>query len=165
MKRLFGIVTMAAVALALPLQVMAAEKKMKTEAADAAPGAEKAPAADAGAGRALPFQATVEAIDPAAGTFTTKNKKGKVVTFTVSESTTITKNDAPAKIEDVTVGETVRGTRTKSGEGQWAVTSLMIGAKDAAASQPEAAAKPAAARKKGAAEEPKPEVKPDTITQ
>jgi hypothetical protein len=107
----------------------------------------------------------VEAIDPAAGTFTTKNKKGKVVTFTVSESTTITKNDAPAKIEDVTVGETVRGTRTKSGEGQWAVTSLMIGAKDAAASKPEAAAKPAAARKKGAAEEPKPEVKPDTITQ
>jgi type II secretory pathway pseudopilin PulG len=159
MKRLFGILTMAAVVLALSLQVTAAEKKVKTEAAEAGAAAEKAAATEAGAARALPFQAKVETVDPTAGTFTTTNKKGKVVTFTVNETTTITKNDAPAKITDITVGEMVRGTRTKTGEGQWTVSSLMIGAKDAAA------AKPSAARKKEATEEPKAEVKPDSITQ
>ena len=147
MKKILGILMLAALALVLPPQVNAAEKKMAGEGAGTATTPEKGKAATTTsasadkAERALPFQGTVETVNAESKTFTTKNKKGKVNTFSITEETTITKDDAPATLQDLTAGETIRGTRRKTGDNSWEAVKVMIGAKPGGGAAPKGKAK------------------------
>lgn len=128
MKKLLTLLALTVLAAPLSPNATAAEKKAKAEpakTADEAPAAAKAP-------RPLPFQGTVDAIDAAAMTFTTKSKDGKIHTFTVTKDTKITKGEDAAELGDLETGAIVRGTRIKTGENEWQAVKVMIGAKPAA---------------------------------
>lgn len=72
-----------------------------------------APAADAKAVKPLPMNARADEIDAAGKSFTQKNKDGKLVKNIVTATTEIKNGDAAAKFEDIKVGDTVGGLRTK----------------------------------------------------
>src|SRR4029453_7026774 len=77
----------------------------------------------------IPYVGKVSAVDATAKTFTLKGKDKDRV-FSITESTKITKDGAPADLSAVTAGEEVRGQATKSGD-KWEATSVMIGEKAA----------------------------------
>lgn len=137
MKHLIALGMTAALALGLAAPAFAAEKKkMEPAAATPAPVEKKnemkpveaPPAKKTGA---LPYKGVVDTVDVAGKKFTTKNKDGKVNTFTVTAATVVTKEDAPAKFEDIKVGDYVRGSRIKKGEGEWEAVKVTIGVKKA----------------------------------
>jgi hypothetical protein len=133
MKKLLSIITLGAVALTFPGSGLAAEKKAKTPAAEAAPaeGAKKpaetkTPAAE---GKAMGMYVKVDAIDAKAKTFTHTNKaKGaeaaKEVKFVVTDKTEIKNGDAAAKFEDIKVGDTVSGSRIKKSDTEYEVVKI-----------------------------------------
>ena len=130
MKKLFTLATLSAVALALPVSVFAAPQK---EAPAAAPAAEvkkavekpAAAAADADkAARPLPMHTRADAIDAAAKTFTMTRKDGVAVKHVVTETTEITKDKAPAKFEDIKVGDFVNGLRHKKSDTEYEVVKI-----------------------------------------
>ena len=82
------------------------------------------------AGRLLPFQGTVAAVDLRAKTFTFKTKDGHEHIHRLADYGTVEKSTGhPATIQDVKVGDIVRGTRTKLDENHWEVIKLIIGPK------------------------------------
>lgn len=139
MKKLLTNSIVAALVYGLSTTTFAAETKMKKDAPAAAPAAE-AKAADVKPPESpkekkagpLPFQGKVDTIDADGKKFTTKNKDGKMNTFNITDKTVITKDDAPAKFADLKIGEVVRGTRIKKGEGEWDAVKVMIGPKKGA---------------------------------
>lgn len=141
MTKLLSLSLLAALSVGLSTTTFAAEKKkMEPAAATPAPDAKKSAEAATPKPKKdgpLPYQGKVDTLDAKAKKFTTKTKDGKVHTFTLTDKTVILKNDAPAKFDDVTVGETVRGTRLKKGEGEWEVVKLIIGAKPKTEAKPE----------------------------
>lgn len=74
----------------------------------------------------LKFYGTISAVDAKAMTFTVDNQ-----TFTIVPETHMTKaaDDSQATIADAVVGETVRGTYTKSADGKLQVTKVRFGKK------------------------------------
>jgi len=110
MKTLFSIIALSALVLGLPCGSFAEEKKGPAEAATPAPAA---PAAEA---KALPFNIQVSTIDAAGKFWTHKNKTGKEVKFVVTEKTEILNGTAPAKLEDIKVGDWVSGLRVKKSD-------------------------------------------------
>jgi hypothetical protein len=122
MKKLLTFLTLSIIAVSLSNSGLAAEPKTEAKPAAAGEAGKSAP-------KAVPFKGTVDSVDAAANSFTIKRKAGKVHTFKITPETVITKDDAPAKLTDVTAGEFVRGTRTKTGDNQWQVSKLMIGKK------------------------------------
>ena len=164
MNRKFLIVFLSAAALGTftPLTALAQEKKAK-KASDKAPAKSAEDAANktadakpaekgADATRAVPYQGKVASVDAAAKTFTIKTQAGKEHVFAITDKTAITKDEGAATFEDIKVGEVVRGTRTKKGEGQWEAVKVMIGPKEkeggAANPAPEGDAKAGGAKKK-----------------
>ena len=134
MKKLLSIITLGAVALALPVSGLAAEKKAKAAAAPAtapaapAEGAKK-PAAEPGAPKPIPMNVKVDAIDVATKTFTHTNKpKGaeapKTVKFVVTDKTEIKNGEAAAKLADIKVGDTVSGLRLKKSDTEYEVVKI-----------------------------------------
>ena len=94
-----------------------AKKKEAAKPAEA-PAAPAAPAADAKkddakAVKPLPMNARADEIDAAGKSFTQKNKDGKLVKNIVTATTEIKNGDAAAKFEDIKMGDTVAGLRTK----------------------------------------------------
>ena len=74
----------------------------------------------------LRFYGTISAVDASAKTFTVDNQ-----TYSIVAETQMTKaaDDKPATIADATVGETVRGSYTKSSDGKLNVTKVRFGKK------------------------------------
>jgi hypothetical protein len=109
----------------------AAAKKVENETVAVKDTAESQ--VDKALGKPLPYQATVDAVDAEKKLFTSKTKAGKVNTFHITERTQILKGDVVGTIADIKAGETVRGTRYKTGEGDWEAIKVTIGAKPEAA--------------------------------
>lgn len=83
-----------------------------------------------------PYHGKVASVDAAAMTFTYGT-----TTVAVASTTKITKDGKPAVFSDITVGEAVRGTYKKDGEGKFTAISVMIGEKKKKADAPDAATK------------------------
>ncbi len=128
MKKLLSIITLGAVALALPVSGLAAEKKAKPAAAPAAApaeGAKKAAEAPAtGEAKPLPMYTRVDSIDAKAKTFTNKKKDNTEVKHIITATTTIMNGEAAAKFEDIKVGDTVSGLRLKKSPTEYEVVKI-----------------------------------------
>jgi hypothetical protein len=132
MNTKFGVM-IAALALALPVGVSAAEKKgaaekpaegAKKPAAQAAAPAGEAPEKVVGEGKAIPMHVRADAIDTKAKTFTMKRKDGVEVKHIITGTTTIMNGEATAKLEDIKVGEYVSGLRRKKTDTEYEVVKI-----------------------------------------
>ncbi len=83
----------------------------------------------------LPFKGKIASADKDKKTITLTSKKGESRTFVIGDSTTLSKGDtdATATWDDLKVGESVRGSYTKSSDGTLEVKMLKVGAKTAGA--------------------------------
>jgi hypothetical protein len=156
MKKFLTLLTLTAFA-AAPATVFAAKKEAAAAAAAAADAKPAAPAKlepKAAAPAVKPPKATgmstkVDTIDAATKSFTHTNADGKVVKFNVLDTTEIKNGDAPAKFEDIKVGDTVNGSRIKKNEAgtEYDVVKItkiaVVAAKDKKAAAPAAPAKKA----------------------
>lgn len=129
MKKLFSLMTLTAVALAVPTGSFAADKKIKkdTPAATPAPAAkapETKPAATPSAGKAMGMYVKVDTIDAATKTFTHKNKDGTEVKFVATEKTEVKNGEAAATFADIKVGDTVSGSRIKKSATEYDVVKI-----------------------------------------
>ena len=79
----------------------------------AAPAPEK-PAASKAEPKAMPFNLTVDALSKTG--FVHNNKDGTKVTHNLTDKTVIKQGKSEAKFEDIKVGDTVSGLRTKTKE-------------------------------------------------
>jgi len=79
------------------------------------------PAATAPAKKSLPFHGKVASVDAAAMTFTVGT-----TTIAVASTTKITKDGKPAVFSDITVGEAVKGSYKKDGEGKYTAASVTV---------------------------------------
>ena len=142
MKKLFTIVAVTALGLALPSGSFAAAKTKPS----ATPSA--TPAATPGAAKPIPLYSQVTSIDAAGKSWTHKNADGKEVKFVVTDKTEITqKGNVPAKFEDIKVGDWVSGVRLKVSETEYEVKKITkFGPKT---EKPEAGATPGAPAKPG----------------
>jgi len=111
MKKLFSIIALAALVLALP---------SGSFAADATPAA----ATPAAAPKTLPFHIQVATIDAAGKSFTHKNKDGKEVKLTLTDKTEIKNGAADAKFEDIKVGDFVSGLRIKKSDTEYDIVKI-----------------------------------------
>jgi hypothetical protein len=120
MKKLIALTL--AVALVSPV---AFAQNAKKKAAEAAP-AEKKPAAEAPAkaDKPLPMNSRVDELDAASKSWTQVNKDGKRVKHVVTDETTIMLGEAPAKFEDIKVGDTVAGLRKKVSDTEYTVVKI-----------------------------------------
>jgi len=115
MKKLIAVVLVAAVAGFNALSVQAADKDQK------APPAEKSKADKGGKSGHLPFHGKVVSVDKAAKTIKVGER-----TFYVVGTTKVNKTGKAATLDDVTVGEEVRGAYMDNG-GKLELLSLGIG--------------------------------------
>ena len=116
MKKL--IVCSLAVALSLGLSAGAfAQAKPKATPAPAA----EAPKAEKKANKPLPMHTRADSIDARAKTFTQKRRDGVEVKHVVSATTEFV---APAKFEDIKVGDYVNGLRLKKSETEYEVVKI-----------------------------------------
>ncbi len=115
MKKLIAVALMAAFATFTTLNVLAADKDQKTTQAEK-PKGEKG-----GKSGHVPFHGKVVSVDKAA-----KSLKVGERTFYVVGTTKVNKTGKPATLDDVTVGEEVRGAYTDNG-GKLELVSLGIG--------------------------------------
>ena len=123
MKKLLSIVTLAALALALPSVSFAAKKAPAAPAATPA-AATPAPAATPAAAKPIPLYSEVSSIDAAGKSWTHKNKDGKEVKFVLTDTTEIKQKGVPAKFEDIKVGDWVSGVRLKKSETEYEVVKI-----------------------------------------
>jgi len=117
MKKLFTLSVLVALIAGVPPTVRAAEayKDKSTQA----PKSENRP-------KQMPFRGKVRAIDKTAKTITLEGKeKGR--TFQITSGTKITKEGKPAVLDDVTVGESVRGVAKENATGKLEAVSLKVG--------------------------------------
>ena len=82
-------------------------------------------------GKPTPFHGKVASVDKSAKTVTLDDKNKR--TFQVTSETKIMKNEKPATLDDVTVGEEIRGSYKKNDDQTMSLRSLYIGAKPEAA--------------------------------
>jgi hypothetical protein len=109
-------------------------KPLLPAAGEKAPEPGKAPAADKSAApsRPLPFHGKVTAIDPAGKSFSL-NGRDKDRVFAVTDKTVVVgKDNSPAKLSAIPLGEEVRGSAIKAGD-KWTAQKVYIGAKEATA--------------------------------
>lgn len=109
------------------------------------------------------MNARADEIDAATKTITQVNKDGKRVANVVTDKTEIKQGDAAAKFEDIKVGDTVAGLRTKTkpdGSEYEVVKITKFGAKAAPAEKKPAAEKKAAGKKAAAEAKPAAAEKP-----
>src|SRR3989442_1367699 len=76
----------------------------------------------------MPFRGKVSAVDKTAKTVTLEGKE-KSRTFQITSATKIAKDGKPAVMDDVIVGQTVRGLAKETATGKWEVVTLNMGAK------------------------------------
>lgn len=122
MKHVFTLLSVAALALALPGTSSAAEKKTAAKAADATKdAAAKVP----GAVKPLPMNSRADVIDAKAKTFTMKRKTdGAEIKHVVTDKTEIKNGEAAAKFGDIKVGDTVSGLRIKKSDTEYEVVKI-----------------------------------------
>ena len=133
MKKLLSLLTIPALALALPSLALGASKKppAATPAPTTTP-ASATPAPEQKETRPFPYHAEIATVDAASKTFTFKSKEGNVRTFHVGDSAKVTKGskDGPAAdFSIVTVGGYAAGTCTKTGDHKYEVVTLHVGPK------------------------------------
>ena len=124
MKKLLTLLAVSAFIFATSIPAMAAEK----------PEGAKAPAAPAGGApekvageqqlKAIPMYVRVDAIDPAARTFSLKRKDGAVIKHVVPAEAEVKQGPAPAKLEDIKIGDYVSGSRRKISETEYTVVKI-----------------------------------------
>jgi hypothetical protein len=128
MKKLLSIVTLTAIALGLPAASFAAEKKAKpAEEKPAEKPAEPAkPAAEkvVGEAKSIPMYSRADVIDVKAKTFTYNKKDGTAVKHVITATTEIKNGEAPAKLEDIKVGEYISGLRKKRSDTEYEVVKI-----------------------------------------
>src|SRR4051812_9550994 len=109
MKRIITLISLSAIALALPMSSIAAEKekaatdtKKATEkaATDTKAAAEK-PVAEAKADKPMPMHVRADAIDAKTGTITMKRKDGVEIKHIITDKTEIKNGEAAAKLADI----------------------------------------------------------------
>ena len=118
MKKLFRLSLLVALIAGVPPTVRAAEgyKDKSTQAPKSENRAKQ-----------LPFRGKVSAVDKTAKTITLAGKeKGR--TFQITSGTKITKDGKPAVLDDVTVGESVRGVAKENPTGKLEIVTLKVGA-------------------------------------
>jgi len=118
MKKLFTLSVLVALIAGVPPTVRAAEA-YKDKSAQA-PKSENRP-------KQLPFRGKVGAVDKTAKTITLEGKE-KSRTFQITSGTKITKDGKPAVLDDVTVGESVRGVAKENAAGKLEAVTLKVGA-------------------------------------
>ena len=124
-KLTFSLVLIALLALAVPFSATAKKKATPTPS----PAASPSPTATAAAmkkPRSIPYHGKIGAVDAAAKTFTVGSR-----TFRITSETTITKSGSPAGINDIVVGEEVRGSYWKHDDGSLDARSVKLGPKEA----------------------------------
>jgi hypothetical protein len=131
--------------LILPLGGFAADKKKATPAPADAKKPDATPAPDAAKHKPLPMYSRVDSIDAPGKTFTNKRRDGVEVKHVLTATTEIKNGDAPAKFEDIKVGDYVSGSRLKKSETEYEVIKITkFGPKPVKA--PKTGAKPAEAK-------------------
>jgi hypothetical protein len=131
MKKLFSLLTLAALACAAPTLALAAKKKPDATPAAATPAPAATPEPS---GKPFPYHGDVDTVDASGKTFTFKSKEGNVRTFHVGDTAKVTKvsKDGPAAdFSIVTVGAYAAGTCTKTGDRKYEVVTLHVGPKPA----------------------------------
>jgi hypothetical protein len=119
---LFSLVTAALVAVPATSQ---AQDKPKTAAP--VPAAPAAPAAPSAKKSRAPFHGKVSAIDSAAMTITIGTQ-----TISITSDTKIIKDEKPATLSDITVGDTANGAYKKDDAGKLNATTIHVIAKNSA---------------------------------
>ncbi len=122
MKKLIAYLSVASVALALPLGAFAeAKKPAATKAADAAKeGAAKV----VGEPKSIPMYSRADSIDAKGKTFTNKKKDGTEVKHVITDKTEIKNGEAAAKLADIKVGDYVSGSRLKKSDTEYEVVKI-----------------------------------------
>lgn len=118
MKKILSILAVATLVATFP----AASFAKKAAAASPAPGA--TPAATPAAAKPIPLYSEVSSIDAAGKSWIHKNKDGKEVKFVVTATTDIKQAGAPAKFEDIKVGDWVSGLRKKTSDNEYEVVKI-----------------------------------------
>ena len=129
MKKLLSLLTIPALACAMPPLAQAAAKKPPADAPSATPAPPTTPAPEQKEKRPFPFHDNVMSVDAAAKTFTMKSKEGNIRTFHVGDAAKVTKNskDGPsADFSIVTVGAYAGGTCAKIGDHKYEVVTLFV---------------------------------------
>src|SRR5947199_137111 len=99
-----------------------------TEAAEGATDKSTQTPKSEGKQKRMPFSGKVSAVDKTTKTVTLEGRE-KSRTFQITSATKITKDGKPAVLDDVIVGQTVRGLAKETATGKWEVVTLNIGAK------------------------------------
>ena len=133
MMKMLGLTIVAALSFGHPIQGIAAEKKMPAEkTADSTKKPADKPVAAAkdsvakisGEGKAIPMHVRADSVDAKAKTFTMKRKDGVEIKHVVTDATTVMNGEAPAKLEDIQVGEYVSGMRKKLSDTEYEVVKI-----------------------------------------
>lgn len=142
MKTFIALLAVGTLVSSIPCHVSAAEAAAPTKTATpAAKAATATPAAKAvGEAKTLPMNSRADSIDLKARTFTNKRKDGVEVKHVITDKTEIKQGEAPAKLEDIKIGDYVSGSRKKVSETEYTVVKITkFGPK---AAKPAADAKP-----------------------
>lgn len=107
--------------------------------------------------RPIPFSGKIYTVDKVSKTFTTQNKEKKIRTFIISSQSKITKDNRPAKFEELRAGDEIHGMALKEGDGRFDILSLRAGGKEesvksAASAIPAATVAPSPRKRKPAAD-------------
>ena len=140
MKRILTLISLSAMALALPVSSIAAEKekaatttkkaadKALTDtkaAADKAVTDTKAAAEKAlGGAKPIPMHVRADAIDAKTGTITMKRKDGVEVKHVISDKTEIKNGEAAATLADIKTGEFVSGLQVKKSDTEYEIVKI-----------------------------------------
>jgi hypothetical protein len=120
MNKLLTLLSLAALAVAIPGSALAQAKKAAEKAADAA----KETANKAKGDRPLPMNIRADAIDTRAKTITTKRKDNVEIKHVLTDKTEIMNAGAAAKLSDIKIGDYVGGLRHKKSETEYEVVKI-----------------------------------------
>ena len=134
MKRIITLISLSAIALALPVSSIAAEKEKAAAGAPAKKSTEKAATdtkaatekavADTTADKPMPMYLRADTIDAKTGTITMKRKDGVEIKHVITDKTDIKNGEAAAKLADIKAGEYVSGLRLKKGETEYEIVKI-----------------------------------------
>jgi hypothetical protein len=132
MKRIVTLISLSAIALALPVSSIAAEKEKAVtdtkKAAEKAVTDTKAAAektvADIKGEKPMPMHVRADAIDAKTGTITMKRKDGVEIKNVITDKTEIKNGEAAAKLADIKAGEYVSGLRVKKSETEYEIVKI-----------------------------------------
>src|SRR5438132_5216909 len=118
MKKLFTLAVLVASVACVSSGLRAAEGSK--DKPSQSPGSDNKP-------KQRPFRGKVSAVDKTAKTITLEGKE-KSRTFQITSGTKITKDGKPAVLDDVTVGESVRGVAKENAAGKLEAVTVKVGA-------------------------------------